>query len=433
MSKKVDKKALNLTKDFQDAYDLLEHSKEQVIFITGEAGTGKSTLLRYFRSNTKKQLIVLASTGVAALNVEAKTLHSFFWFPPNFIQQQDIKKSRKLGELLDCADAVVIDEVSMVRADLMDAMDYSMRLNLGKDKPFGGKRMIFFGDMHQLSPVVERGLKSAFSEVYPSPYFFDAKVFDSIPAAYFELTTFHRHKDSSFIKLLNKIRNGALGIEDLATLNKRVNSKKIENIKNPIVLTSTNAIADKINEDKLGELKGEESYYEAEISGSFRKEKKYPAELELKLKEGAQVMMVKNDSSGRWVNGTMAKIKKLLDHSIEVTIGKTTYEVKEVSWEQVDYAYDPSEKRIKTKVTGTFKQYPLKLAWAITIHKSQGKTFDTMVLSLGAGAFAHGQVYVALSRCRTLEGISLIGSIRPDDLIFDKQAVQYKNKFNRLE
>jgi len=433
MSLKNNKEKLIFNKDFQDAYDLLENSKEQIIYITGEAGTGKSTLLRHFREKTKKQLIVLAPTGVAALNVEAKTIHSFFWFPHKFIQQHDIKKHQKISKLLGCADAVVIDEVSMVRADLMDAIDYSMRLNLGKmNLPFGGKRVILFGDMYQLPPVVENSLVSAFSEVYPSPYFFDAKVFNSISAVYFELTSIYRQKDPSFIQLLNKIRNGILGVEDLAVLNQRVTSVMIEDSNNPVVLTSTNAIADRINEDKLEALKSEEYYYEAEISGSFRHDKKYPVEFDLKLKEGAQVMLVRNDPAGRWVNGTMGKIKRLLDQAIEVTIGSSTYKVKEVVWEEIDYTYDPSTKRIETEVTGTFKQYPLKLAWAITIHKSQGKTFDNMVLTLGNGAFAHGQVYVALSRCRTLEGISLIGSIRHEDLIFDEQAVQYKSKFKKV-
>jgi len=366
--------------------------------------------------------------------VEAKTIHSFFWFPHNFIQQQDIKKHRKIGELLYCADAVVIDEVSMVRTDLMDAIDYSMRINLGNDEPFGGKRMIFFGDMYQLPPVVEKGLKPAFSEVYPSPYFFDAKVFDSTSAIYFELTTFHRHKDRSFVELLNKIRNGALGFKDLATLNQRVTSGMIEDSKNPIVLTSTNAIAEKINADELKGLKSKEFCYESAITGTFMDSgKNPPAPIDLKLKKGAQVMLVKNDPSGRWVNGTMAKVRKLLKDKIEVTIGKSNYEVEQVDWQQVDYEFDPEANKIETRTTGTFKQYPLKLAWAITIHKSQGKTFDNIVLALGNGAFAHGQVYVALSRCRTLEGIYLVSSIRQRDLIFDEQAVQYKNKFKKLE
>ncbi|TAM39919.1 AAA family ATPase, partial [bacterium] len=298
---------LDINDEFKSAFDLMEYTKE-CLFITGKAGTGKSTLLKYFKANTGKNIIVLAPTGVAAINVGGQTIHSFFRLPPKIIQKDAIKRLRDKS-LIENLDMVIIDEVSMVRSDLMDGIDYALRLNRGRMKaPFGGVQMVFFGDLFQLSPVVENEARQLLSERYTSPYFFSAKVFDDCHLREIELSTIYRQKDSSFMELLNRVRNKEHTKGDLDTLNKKVQKDTAVSRKDStVILTTTNSLANAINQDRLSKLPGKEITYKAVASGRFE-EPTYPTDASLKLKKGAQVILIKNDPDKRWVNGTLAKV-----------------------------------------------------------------------------------------------------------------------------
>lgn len=422
---------LDMNAEFKSAFDLMEYTKE-CLFITGKAGTGKSTLLKYFKAHTGKKIIVLAPTGVAAVNVGGQTVHSFFKLPPRIVQKDDIKRLRDRG-LIENLDMVIIDEVSMVRSDLMDGIDYALRLNRGKMKtPFGGVQMVFFGDLFQLSPVVENEAKELLEERYPSPYFFSAKVFNDCHIRAVELSTIYRQKDDSFMELLNRVRNKEYNEEDLDKLNERVRNDATASDKDPtVILTTTNSLANMINQDRLAKLPGKEIMFEASSTGKFEKSA-YPTDESLRLKKGAQVIMLKNDPDKQWVNGTLAKIVALSRDSVVVDINGTTCDVPVAKWQKIEYNYNEEEDKIEDEVVGEFAQYPLKLAWAITIHKSQGQTFDKVIIDLGKGAFTHGQLYVALSRCTCLEGIRLKRPVTHSDVIFDRRIYDFKERFASL-
>ena len=422
---------LDINDEFKSAFGLMECTKE-CLFITGKAGTGKSTLLKYFKANTGKKIIVLAPTGVAAINVGGQTIHSFFRLPPKIIQKDAIRRLRDKS-LLDNLDMVIIDEVSMVRSDLMDGIDYALRLNRGKMKtPFGGIQMVFFGDLFQLSPVVENEAKQILEEQYSSPYFFSAKVFDDCHIRAIELSTIYRQKDTSFMELLNRVRNKEHTKEDLGILNKRVRKDATVSKKDAtVMLTTTNILANTINQDRLSKLSGKEIIYEAKASGKFE-ESTYPTNASLKLKKGAQVILLKNDPEKRWVNGTLAKIVALSKDSIVVDISGFAYDLPVAKWQKIKYSYDEAEDKIEAEVVGDFAQYPIKLAWAITIHKSQGQTFDKVIIDMGRGAFTHGQLYVALSRCTCMDGIMLKRPVNNSDIIFDQRIYEFNNRFADL-
>jgi len=413
-------------REFKKAFSMMENSDKN-IFITGKAGTGKSTLLEYFRIHTDKRIVVLAPTGVSAIKIKGQTIHSFFRFPPRLIQKQHIKRLRSKN-LIKNIDAIVIDEASMLRADLLDAIDYSLRLNRASDMPFGGVQLIIFGDLFQLPPVVESEAKELMADIYKSPYFFSAKVFKEIDLEYIELKKIYRQKDDDFIELLNKIRvkNALKG--DLDFLNRRLDYGIKNNSAGVVTLTTTNNQAKNINTKYLNEIASIEYQYDAEISPKF-KESSYPVEANLRLKKGAQVMLVRNDSLKRWVNGTIAEIVSLTQSDIKVAIDENIYKVPKVSWEKIAYSYNSLDDKIEEEIVGSFKQYPIKLAWAITIHKSQGQTFNDVIIDMGFGAFTHGQTYVALSRCTTLEGIFLKRPITHNDIIFDDRVYQFQKSF----
>lgn len=418
---------LDLNEEFLAAFELMEHTTDSA-FITGKAGTGKSTLLKYFKSVTNKNVVIVAPTGVAAINVEGQTIHSFFRFPPRLIIPEDIPRLRN-AKIFKEIDVLIIDEVSMVRADLLDGIDASLRINRNSREPFGGVQVILFGDMFQLPPIVrEEDMKQYFRENYGSPYFFNAKVFKKINFASIELHTVYRQPEAHFVSLLNKIRMNTMTEEDLELINSRVAAQSQSDQDGVLTLTSTNAIADKMNNARLAQLTSRLFEYEADISGDFE-ETIFPTQPLLRLKVGAQVMFLRNDSLKRWVNGTIGKVSYLSSNCIKVAIGETEHEVQLGSWEKIKYRYEEESKKIETEIMGTFKQFPLKLAWAITIHKSQGQTFDRVMIDLGHGAFAHGQAYVALSRCRTLEGITLKRVLTARDIIFDEQVLGFKNNF----
>jgi len=410
--------------EFQHAFNLMENTKEH-IFITGKAGTGKSTLLQYFRVKTKKSIVVLAPTGVAAIKIRGQTIHSFFKFPPRFIQKDHIRRLRT-RELLKKIDTIIIDEMSMLRADLLDGIDYALRINREQhDFPFGGVQIILFGDLFQLPPVVDRDIRGVMQKLYKSCYFFSANIIKGIKLKYVELHKIYRQKDENFIRLLNKIRVKQVDENDLKYLNERVNPS-VTHESGIVTLTTTNSDANTINENCLAKITYKEFKYNAHICGKFD-ETSYPAEVCLMLKKGAQVMLIKNDRDKRWVNGTIAEIADLSEAHIEVRIEDNIYKVPKVSWEKIEYIYNPVEEKIEEKVIGSFEQYPLKLAWAITIHKSQGQTFKNLIIDMGFGAFTHGQTYVALSRCTSLEGIVLKRPIIYSDIIFDNRIYEFSS------
>jgi len=421
-----------LSREFSQVFDLLEQTRDH-FFVTGDAGTGKSTLLKYFRKHTAKNIVVLASTGVAAINVHGQTIHSFFKFPPRLIRNEEIHRLKN-HKLIDALDAIVIDEISMVRADVIDGIDYALRLNRGSAEPFGGVQIIMFGDLAQLPPVVESAeLKEYFKIKHGTHYFFDAAIFNVVKVKYLELSKVYRQKDEAFIEILNKVKAKKITDTELDGLNEKACCRYYNDADGVIVLSSTNAIADGLNQMRLDGLGTRSFYYEAEVSGIFD-EKEFPTAQKLRLKSGAQVMLVRNDvKKKRWVNGTIAYVTRLTNEKVTVAIGDDFYDLEPETWEKINYSYDAQKKKIIEKVVGTFTQLPLRLAWAITIHKAQGKTFDKVIIDLGRRAFTHGQVYVALSRCTALSGISLERPILQSDIIFDDAAHGFKVKFEKVE
>jgi len=430
----LDQPPLQLNDDFRYALDALEKTPSS-LFITGKAGTGKSTLLQLFRNTTKKKCAVLAPTGVAALNVQGQTIHSFFGFPPRIITPSEAgqKITRKdLLRMYKNLEVLIIDEISMVRADMLDGIDKFLRVNRENFRPFGGVQVVFFGDLFQLPPVVTRDpVESAyFQDYYESPYFFSAKIFNEpdFQLEMLELRKVYRQESRHFLRLLEAVRVNEIDHDDLEDLNER-HLPHFSETDGYITLCSRNNTADSINRRELSLLETPEFEFLAEVKGQFDP-KLYPTEAALSLKKNAQVMFVRNDLEERqFVNGTIGKIIELGKEKIVVQTEehggkKRKIEVPKSEWEIIRYKGGQAG-GIETETIGSFIQYPLKLAWAITIHKSQGKTFDRVLIDLGGGAFEHGQLYVALSRCRTLEGIVLRHAIRPQDVITDERVVDF--------
>jgi ATP-dependent DNA helicase PIF1 len=423
-------KDFQLTPEFSNAFDLMENSKQH-LFITGNAGTGKSTLLHYFKEKSKKKLVVVAPTGIAAINVGGSTIHSFFQFPLHVVTPQDVKVIHNKRELFNSLQTVVVDEVSMVRADIMDAIDRSLRINRNRvSVPFGGVQMILIGDLHQLPPVVESELKDYFDDRFQSPFFFSANVFKQVSLTSIELQCIFRQTDTEFIALLDKVRRNQITQVDLQSLNKLYSpTPSFHEDELAITLTSTNRRASEINQTRLDSLPSRDYYFDAIVTGDFD-EKSFPTERRLRLRQGAQIMMVKNDPNKQWVNGSLGVIQKLSQDSIKVSFGGYSCSVEPMTWEKIDYEYNHDNGKIEPNVIGTFRQYPIKLAWAITVHKSQGKTFDKVIVDLGNGAFAHGQAYVALSRCTSFQGIRLRTPIKLSDIILDHRVSDFHSQGN---
>jgi ATP-dependent DNA helicase PIF1 len=427
---------IDLNPEFRKALDLLENSTRHA-FITGRAGTGKSTLLTYFRERTRKEVAVLAPTGVAALNIHGQTIHSFFGFKPNVTPDKIRKAPGQDGDIYKEFDTIIIDEVSMVRADLLDCVEKFLRLNgRHRKKPFGGVQMIFIGDLYQLPPVVTTAEREIFSHRYQSPYFFSSQIFNepNFDMEFIELEKVYRQTDGDFIALLNSIRNRSCTDEDIEKLNVNHNPEFTPPDSGfYITLTSTNDLATSRNLEKLDSLDGDEIRFVAMLSGSFD-HSSFPAEELLRIKTGAQVMLVNNDQYGRWVNGTLGRVIGLVREDGEedrVAVKLQDGPVVEVgsnTWELFEYQYDRTTKKISTRKTGSFTQYPIRLAWAVTIHKSQGKTFEKVVIDIGRGAFAHGQVYVALSRCTSFDGIVLTKKITKPHIRVDWRVGQFLTK-----
>ena len=414
-------KDLKLTKEFLEAFKVM-HETSKNVFITGNAGTGKSTLLEYFREKTKKNTAIVAHQGITALKAKGQTIHSFFKFPIHFVTKKDVKTLRD-RELVRRLDTLIIEEVSMVGADIFDAIDISLRKNRNIDKPFGGVQIILFGDVMQLDPIIG-GEEELYEKFYPDgPYFFNSNIYKECAFKKIELTETFRQKEKKFVNLLNKIRQGSISKNELESLNSQI--IEYENLpKDVIVLAPRNNKVDDINLSKLYELKTKTFIYSAIVKGSF-KDSEAPVERELKLKVGAQVMVAKNDTdpTKRWVNGSIGVIQHLSQDEVKVLIKGKLYSIGKAKWEKFNYQINGSF--IQQKVVGSFIQFPFKLAWAVTIHKSQGQTFDKIALDLDTGAFAHGQTYVALSRGKTLGNTFILSKINQKDIIFDNRVKDF--------
>ncbi|MFQ5446509.1 MAG: ATP-dependent RecD-like DNA helicase, partial [Saprospiraceae bacterium] len=379
--------------------------------------------------------VVAAPTGIAALNVKGQTIHSLFGFPPRLITAKDIKKS-KFKKWFNKIEVLVIDEISMVRADVLDAIDRSLRLNRENPQPFGGVQVVFFGDLFQLPPIVSTEEEQRIFEfAYNTPYFFSANVLREVEIEMLELRKVYRQENRLFLRLLDAVRLNQIDWEDLEDLNSRY-QPSFSATKSYITLSPRNAVVDRINRRELANLSSPEHLYNATIKGSFDP-RLYPTEAELHLKEGAQVMFIKNDPEGEFVNGTIGHVTALEPDCVRVfsdEVGNAReIAVAPMEWEILKYKQsktDPND--IETEVLGTFEQYPLKLAWAVTIHKSQGKTFDKVIIDMGRGAFEFGQTYVALSRCRSLEGIVLKQKLQHQDIMVDERVVDFYEQNFRI-
>lgn len=426
----------------ESLFNLAEHTNRS-IFLTGKAGTGKTTFLNDFVKRTRKKHIVVAPTGIAAINAGGVTIHSMFGLPLRTFAPTTERIDGNLAmnitdlmhhfryrkeklKLLREIEIIIIDEVSMLRADVLDMMDFSLRHVRRNQQKFGGVQMLFIGDLYQLPPVVRD--ENILNQYYNSPFFFESLALKELPLITIELTTVYRQKDEKFLDILNEIRDGEIRDIDFESLNERY-IPDFEPTDEPYVyLTSHNRMADEINRKKLAELPGKSFFFKADIVGDFN-ENQYPNDETLELKVGSQIMFIRNDASGerRYFNGKLAEIVDLDEKGITVVIDgdDESYTLKKEVWEQKRYSLD-SEKNITEDILGSFKQYPIRLAWAVTIHKSQGLTFDRLIIDAGK-SFASGQVYVALSRCRTLEGIVLKSKITPDVIFADRRVSKFQD------
>ena len=420
-----------LTSEFKYVLDLLSNT-DQNVFLTGKAGTGKSTLLQLVSKDVDKKTAIVAPTGVAALNVRGQTIHSFFRLPPKLIQPKDIRQVRP-NNLYKNLELLIVDEVSMVRADILDAMDRFLRINRGNGRPFGGVQVLFVGDLFQLPPVISSAeQRHVFQNIYQSPYFFSARVFrEGFDMEMVELQHVFRQKEKGFLDLLNAVRLNTVDYDILEELNSRYQP----DFSPPgdchyITLAARNHTVDQINRRELAKLTTPSRTFTAQIEGQV-KPSFFPTAQTLTLKEGAQVMFIRNDPDRRYVNGSIGVILSLEKDKILVKVTdkegpKDPFELEPYTWEIIKYRVDSQDpEELKEEVIGSFTQYPLKLAWAVTIHKAQGKTFDRAIIDFGRGAFEYGQAYVALSRCRSLEGIVLKQKLRPEDIKTDPRVVEF--------
>ncbi|MDR2498404.1 MAG: AAA family ATPase [Tannerellaceae bacterium] len=429
-------------KEFQEALKLITHTR-QAVFLTGKAGTGKSTFLRYICKHTKKKHIVLAPTGIAAINARGSTLHSFFKLPfrPLLPDDPDLgptrifdffKYNKAQRKIINEVELIIIDEISMVRADIIDCIDRILRAySRERSLPFGGKQLLLVGDVYQLEPVVPADQREILGLFYPNPFFFSAKVFREVNLVAIELQKNYRQTDADFIRILDGIRNNTAGRAELQALNARfMPDFNPRNEDMYVTLATRRDHVDYINERKLQELAGDELVCRGSIEGDFP-ESSLPTLLNLCIKEQAQVIFIDNDHNRRWVNGTIGIISRICNGLVYVLLESgVEHLVEHTSWRNYRYKYNEKEKRIEEEILGTFTQLPIRLAWAITIHKSQGLTFSRMVVDLTGGAFAGGQTYVALSRCTSLEGLALKVKISERDIFIRKEIVAFSQKFN---
>ncbi|MCM1077507.1 MAG: AAA family ATPase [Bacteroides sp.] len=430
--------------EFIKAWELLQHTR-QSIFLTGKAGTGKSTFLRYITAHTHKKYVVLAPTGIAAVNVGGVTLHSFFRIPfkpitpddpdfkPDRIKQR-MKYPGHLVKLIREVELIIIDEISMVRADIIDFVDLLLRTYSGNQRePFGGKQILLVGDVFQLEPVLTNDMRDILRKYYRDSFFFSARVFERIRLVPIELRKIYRQSEGEFVELLDRIRTGSATREDLMRLNSRCLAPDLldnEGSKPTMTLASRRDMVDHINETRLEAIDRPLIKFMGEIKGDFP-ENSLPTDLELSLKEGAQVVFIKNSPDRIWVNGTIGTVVTLTKDLIEVRVENGDVHVVEPEkWSNIRYVFDPKTKKIDEEELGSFTQYPIKLAWALTIHKSQGLTFNNVIIDMGRGAFIGGQTYVALSRCRSFEGMKLRSTVAERDIFVNPAIVNFSRSFN---
>ena len=432
--------------EFQDAWDVLQRTHRSV-FLTGKAGTGKSTFLKFIRDNIKKKTVVLAPTGIAAVNVGGQTMHSFFKIPfkpmvpddPDYSNPARMRKmlryTKEKVKLIQQLELIIIDEISMVRADIIDFVDRVLRVYSGNMRePFGGKQLLLVGDIFQLEPVVTHDTRDILRRYYKNFFFFNARAFDQINLVPIELRKIYRQSDNDFIALLDRVRINRATATDIARLNQRCNPDYQEiNDEFVITLASRRDTVDSINDEHMKALKTPEHVYEGAIEGDFP-DNSLPTAYYLALKEGAQVIFIRNDKEGRWCNGTIGRITRLNENSVYVAL-ETGEEmrVEPEIWENVLYTYNEKEKKVEEKVLGSFSQIPIKPAWALTVHRSQGLTFNRVVIDFAGGAFTGGQTYVALSRCTSLEGITLLKPLSERDIIVHMAVVDFSRQFNNRQ
>lgn len=420
-----------MTLQQRQAYELIKNTYTS-FFLTGKAGSGKTTFLRRVQKEIDKNFIVLAPTGVAAILAGGQTIHSFFGFPLEVMSIGSVGNiKQECNDIIKNVDTIIIDEVSMVRCDIIDAIDATLRSCLNSTAPFGGKQMVFVGDLFQLEPVLVGGTaKEIIRDNYntDTPFFFKAKVFNQMRLPKIEFIKIYRQEDAKFLGILNNISKGIVNYDELRLLNNRMSFSAPEN-EMVITLCSVNKRADQINANRLDSIKKQAFTFVGKIEKDFD-EKKIPVSKSLILKEGAQVMFCRNDQMLRWANGTLGTVSKVDADNIFVKVDDKEFKVEKVTWEATSYKYDHETKKVEKKVTGTYTQYPLKLAWAITIHKSQGMTFNKVILNLANGIFLNGQLYVALSRVKSLDGLFLTHPILPSYVRESKEVLSYAANYN---
>lgn len=420
---------LDINSQFSKAMELIENTSKHV-FITGKAGSGKSTLLNYIRDNCSKNMVVVAPTGVAALNVRGQTIHRFFSFPINVTPEKIInfEVTPRVKRIYKQLQTLIIDEVSMLRADILDCIDAFLQIyGPNPDKAFGGVQVVLVGDLYQLPPVITNNELYYFNNRYSSPYFFSAEAYKKINLEMVELNKIYRQKNMEFVDLLSRIRNNTASLADLEILNTQCNKNNNQDF--TITLTTTNKMADDVNKQKLDLLPSRSFVSQAVIDGNFSSEY-FPTTEILELKEGTQIMFLNNDAKNRWVNGSLGKIESIQLNEdkiryLKVRLQDNTKVVDVFPYEWEIYKYSLVGKEIISDVIGSFCQFPVRLAWAVTIHKSQGQTFDNVCIDIGSGTFATGQLYVALSRCTSLEGISLQQKLLPRHILCDSRIVNF--------